>query len=136
MDTQGGFLITRIKQVGGRVFEHIAFNGAQGRILYVLWRNDGVPISTLSRETGLATTTLTSMLDRMEAANLIVRDRGDRDRRKVLIYLTEAARGLEREYNAVSEEISNIYYKGFTKAEIAQLEGYLERVLKNVEEAL
>ena len=64
------------------------------------------------------------------------RDRGDRDRRKVLIYLTEAARGLEREYNAVSEEISNIYYKGFTKAEIAQLEGYLERVLKNVEEAL
>jgi mobile rSAM pair MarR family regulator len=143
MDTQGGFLITRIKQVGGRVFEHIlaeknidAFNWAQGRILYVLWRNDGVPISTLSRETGLATTTLTSMLDRMEAANLIVRDRGDRDRRKVLIYLTEAARGLEREYNAVSEEISNIYYKGFTKAEIAQLEGYLERVLKNVEEAL
>ena len=143
MNTQGGFLITRIKQVGGRVFERIlavkkidAFNGAQGRILYVLWRNDGVPISTLSRETGLATTTLTSMLDRMEAAGLIVRNRGDRDRRKVLIYLTEAARGLEREYNAVSEEISNIYYKGFADAEIAQLEGYLERVLKNVEEAL
>ena len=100
MNTQGGFLITRIKQVGGRVFERIlsekkidAFNGAQGRILYVLWQKDGVPISTLSRETGLATTTLTSMLDRMEATRLIVRDRGDRDRRKVMIYLTEAARG-------------------------------------------
>ena len=45
MGTQGGFLITRIKQVGGRVFERIlaekkidAFNGAQGRILYVLWQ--------------------------------------------------------------------------------------------------
>ena len=43
MNTKGGFLITRIKQVGGRVFERIlyerkidAFNGAQGRILYVL----------------------------------------------------------------------------------------------------
>ena len=143
MNTQGGFLITRIKQVGGRVFERIlseknidAFNGAQGRILYVLWQKDGVPISTLSRETGLATTTLTSMLDRMEATGLIVRDRGDRDRRKVLIYLTKVARGLEREYNAVSEEISHIYYKGFTGPEITQLEGYLERVLKNVEEAL
>ena len=131
MDTQGRFLITRIKQVGGRVFEHIlaeknidAFNGAQGRILYVLWRNDGVPISTLSRETGLATTTLTSMLDRMEAANLIVRDRGDRDRRKVF-----TSRKAQRKKG-------DIYYKGFTKAEIAQLEGYLERVLKNVEEAL
>ena len=80
MKTQGGFLITRIKQVGGRVFERIlseknidAFNGSQGRILYILWQKDGVPISELSKRTGLATTTLTSMLDRMEAANLIYR---------------------------------------------------------------
>ena len=76
MKTQGGFLITRIKQVGGRVFERIlseknidAFNGSQGRILYILWKKDGVPISELSKETGLATPTRTSMLDSMEAAN-------------------------------------------------------------------
>lgn len=84
MESQGGFLITRVKQVGGRVFERIlaergveAFNGAQGRILYVLWQGDGVPISALSRDTGLAMTTLTGMLDRMEAAGLILRERSD-----------------------------------------------------------
>lgn len=143
MKTQGGFLITRIKQVGGRVFERIladkkieAFNGAQGRILYVLWQKNGIPISELSKETGLAMTSLTSMLDRMEAAGLIYRDRGDKDRRKILIYLTEEAKSLEREYNAVTEEISDIYYKGFSKEEIEQLEGYLYRVLENVEDAL
>lgn len=143
MEKQGGFLITRIKQVGGRVFERIlsekkidAFNGAQGRILYVLWQKNGVPISELSRETGLAMTTLTSMLDRMETANLIRRDRSDKDRRKILIFLTEEAKKLEPEYNAVTEEMSGIYYKGFTEAEIAQLERYLGRVLENVEEAL
>lgn len=143
MKTQGGFLITRIKQVGGRVFERIladkkieAFNGAQGRILYVLWQKNGIPISELSKETGLAMTSLTSMLDRMEAAGLIYRDRGDKDRRKILIYLTDEAKSLEREYNAVTEEISGIYYKGFSKEEIEQLEGYLYRVLENVEDAL
>lgn len=143
MKTQGGFLITRIKQVGGRVFERIladkkieAFNGAQGRILYVLWQKNGIPISELSKETGLAMTSLTSMLDRMEAAGLIYRDRGDKDRRKILIFLTEEAKSLEREYNAVTEEISGIYYKGFSKEEIEQLEGYLYRVLENVEDAL
>jgi len=143
MKTQGGFLITRIKQVGGRVFDRIlaekkidAFNGAQGRILYILWQKNGVPISALSRETGLAMTTLTSMLDRMEASGLVCRDRGDRDRRKVLICLTEEAKGLEKEYNAVSEEISAIYYKDFTQEEIAQLENYLARILRNVEEVL
>ena len=143
MKNQGGFLITRIKQVGGRVFERIlsekkidAFNGAQGRILYVLWQKNGVPISELSRQTGLAMTTVTSMLDRMEGANLIYRDRGDKDRRKILIFLTEEAKKLEPEYNAVTEEIRGIYYKGFTESEIEQLECYLRRVLENVEEAL
>ena len=101
MKTQGGFLITRIKQVGGRVFERIlseknidAFNGSQGRILYILWQKDGVPISELSKETGLATTTLTSMLDRMEAANLIYRDRGDKDRRNYLHRILKNVEGV------------------------------------------
>ena len=143
MKNTGGFLITRIKQVGGRVFDRIlsqkkidVFNGAQGRILYVLWQDDGIPISELSRQTGLATTTLTSMLDRMETADLIYRDRGDKDRRKIRIFLTEKAKGLEEDYNAVSEEMSRIYYKGFSDQEIEQLESYLERILKNVEEEL
>ena len=143
MKNTGGFLITRIKQVGGRVFDRIlsqkkidVFNGAQGRILYVLWQDNGVPISELSRQTGLATTTLTSMLDRMETAGLIYRDRGDKDRRKIRIYLTEKAKGLEEDYNAVSEEMSRIYYKGFSNQEIEHLERYLERILKNVEEEL
>ena len=143
MKNTGGFLITRIKQVGGRAFERIlsqkkidVFNGAQGRILYVLWQDNGVPISELSRQTGLATTTLTSMLDRMETAGLIYRDRGDKDRRKIRIYLTEKAKGLEEDYNAVSEEMSRIYYKGFSDQEIEHLESYLERILKNVEEEL
>ena len=51
MKTNGGFLVTKIKQLGDRVFEKIlseknidAFNGAQGRILYVLWQEDGISI--------------------------------------------------------------------------------------------
>ncbi len=136
-------MISQIKQVGGRVFDRIlseknidAFNGAQGRILYILWQGDGVPISRLSKETGLAMNTLTGMLDRMAAAGLVRRDRGDRDRRKILIYLTDGAKALEKDYNAVTEEIEGIYYKGFSPEEIDALESYLRRVLANVEEAL
>ena len=49
MKMNGGFLVTKIKQLGDRIFEKIlseknidAFNGAQGRILYVLWQEDGI----------------------------------------------------------------------------------------------
>ena len=101
METKGGYLISRIKQVGTRIFDRMlaqsgidSFNGAQGRILYVLWQQDDVPISTLSAQTGLANTTLTSMLDRMEKAGLIRRTPSPADRRALLIRLTDKARAL------------------------------------------
>lgn len=125
------------------MFEHIlsdknidAFNGAQGSLLYILWQEDGIPIRELSRRSGLAVTSLTGMLDRMEAAGLIYRDRGDKDRRKVLIFLTDNARSLEKDYIEVTEEIENIYYKGFSEEEIDQCEKYLQRIFHNVEERL
>ncbi len=125
------------------MFEHIlseknidAFNGAQGSLLYILWQEDGIPIRELSRRSGLAVTSLTGMLDRMEAAGLIYKDRGDKDRRKILIFLTDNARSLEKGYNEVTEEIENIYYKGFSEEEIDQCEKYLQRIFHNVEEQL
>ena len=78
--TNGGFLISQVKQVQGRVFDAMLqeagieeFNGAQGRILYILWQEDNLPIVELSRRTGLAKTTLTGMLDRMEEKGILER---------------------------------------------------------------
>ena len=55
MEMNGGVLVTKIKQLGDRIFEKIlskknidAFNGAQGRILYVLWQEDGISIRSVS----------------------------------------------------------------------------------------
>lgn len=139
--TNGGFLISQIKQIGGRVFEKIlaesgidAFNGAQGRILYVLWQTDGIPIVELSNKTGLAKTTLTSMLDRMERSDLIRRTYNKSDRRQVIITLTDKASGLRTEYNRVSDEMSEIFYQGFQDEEIERFESGLIRILHNLEE--
>lgn len=141
MDTQGGFLITQIKQIGGRIFEKILseenideFNGAQGKILYVLWQTDRISIVELAAQTGLANTTLTSMLDRMAEADLIIRVPDEADRRKNLIVLTEKARGLQEKYEQVSKQMNEIYYKGFTEQEVVQLEKQLTRILKNLKE--
>ncbi len=140
METKGGFLISRIKQTGTRIFDRMlassgvdAFNGAQGRILYVLWQHDGISISGLSAQTSLANTTLTSMLDRMEASGLIVRKPDPKDRRSRLIALTDKARALKDDYDRISRQMSELYYIGFTQQEISQFEGYLQRVLTNLE---
>jgi len=141
-ETQGGFLISQIKQISGRIFEKLlvsagveAFNGAQGRILYILWQTDCVPIVELSRKTGLAKTTLTSMLDRMEDANLIVRIFDKSDRRQIRIKLTETARKFSDEYDKVSSNMSEIYYAGFSNDEIIEFEDTLRRILRNLNES-
>ncbi len=140
METKGGFLISRIKQAGGRLFDRLlaeagidAFNGAQGRILYVLWQEDGLTISQIGQQTSLANTTLTSMLDRMAASGLIRRAPSPKDRRVQLIFLTDSARALQADYDRISRQMNELYYQGFTEEEVRMLEGYLERILGNLQ---
>lgn len=137
--TNGGFLITKVKQIQGRVFERLLtehgiseFNGAQGRILFVLWDKDDIPIRELSEKTGLAKTTLTSMLDRLERSGHITRVFDPADRRTVHIRLTERARSLRSKYDEVSAEMSEIFYKGFGDDEILTFEKGLGKILKNL----
>lgn len=141
MKTNGGFLVTKIKQLGDRIFERIlaeknidAFNGAQGRILYVLWQEDGVPIKIISEKSGLAITSLTTMLERMEKNGLISRKTDEADKRKTLLFLTDKAKDLKEAYDSVSNEMGNIYYRDFTDKEILQFEEYLNRIRVNLEE--
>ena len=141
-NAQGGFLISQIRQVSGRIFEKLLlragvdeFNGAQGRILYVLWQQDNIPIVELSKKTGLAKTTLTGMLDRMENAGLIMRIFDKSDRRQILIALTEKARALNNEYDKISREMNEIFYTGFSDEDIIKFENTLQRILKNLNES-
>lgn len=111
-----------------------AFNGAQGRILYVLWQEDGVPIKIISEKSGLAITSLTTMLERMEKNGLISRKTDEADKRKTLLFLTDKAKELKEAYDSVSNEMGNIYYRDFTDKEILQFEEYLNRIRVNLEE--
>ena len=137
----GGFLVSKIKQLSDRVFERLlarqgidAFNGAQGRILYVLWQEDGVSIKTISERCGLAITSLTTMLERMENQGLIRRVPSEQDKRKTLLYLTDQAKKLRADSEVVSGQMRDIFYRDFTAAEIEQFETYLNRVRTNLEE--
>ena len=139
---QGGFLISKIKSIGGRKFDKIlqqknidAFNGAQGKILYCLWQGEKLTATEISKKSGLAKTTLSAMLARMAEQELIAIEESPTDKRSVAISLTPAAETLRKQYDDVTREIESIYYKGFTDEEIEQFENYLKRVLNNLEES-
>ncbi|MDD2434463.1 MAG: MarR family transcriptional regulator [Bacilli bacterium] len=141
MKTSGGFLISQIKAIQGRVFEKLLteagiseFNGAQGRILYVLWQENNLPIVELSKRTGLAKTTLTSMLDRLEEKGFLSRLADKDNRRQIRIVLSERAISLEDKYQEVSGKMSEIFYQNFSDKEIKDFEENLNRIIKNLKE--
>jgi DNA-binding MarR family transcriptional regulator len=75
------------------------------------------------------------MLDRLEKAGHITRIRPERDRRTILIKLTEKDKSLQKVYSKVSDEMVDIFYREFSPEEIDEFEGYLKRILVNVTSA-
>jgi DNA-binding MarR family transcriptional regulator len=140
--SEAGFIVAKIHQVSGRIFGRLLreegrfpINPAQGRILFALWKGKGrMSVGALSRETCLEPSTLTSMLDRLEAAGLVRRLPSAEDRRVVEIERTEADRALESRYSELSGRMTRLFYRGFSASEIAAFESALARILGNLEE--
>ena len=132
--------MSQIRHLSGRVGEKLlkecgvdVFNGAQGRILYVLWEHDRLTITEIGRLTSLAKTTLTSMLDRMEANGLIARSPDKKNRRQIFVSATEKAKAYREKYDWISDRMSNVFYDGFSDAEITGFENQLRRIIANLE---
>ena len=137
---QAGFLMAKIRQVAGRIFERmlkeydIEINSAQGRIMFALWQADGVSINELAKKTQLKKSTLTSMLDRLEKMGYVRRQRCKKDRRKILIKRTKKDKMLESKYVELSQELTKPFYKGFSKSQIDRFENDLAKILDNLTE--
>ena len=137
--SRSGDYIAKIRLIGGRVFEKLlaasgtdTFNGSQGKMLDALWQKGGLSAHEIGQYTGLANSTLTSMLDRMENAGLVERRRSTEDRRVIRVFPGPKAQICKEQYEAVSAEMTRIYFQGFTDEEITAFEDYLLRVLDNV----
>jgi len=137
---EGGFLIAKIHQMAGRLFakklkkyDLNRINPAQGRILFALWREDGISIQELATRTSLGKSTLTSMLDRLEDAGHLKRLPSEEDRRKIIIRLTEKDKKMQAVYNKVSREMTELFYHDFTAGEVDEFERSLGRIFANLE---
>lgn len=142
MKSNSGFYISRIKQINTRLLNKLlaqknitAFNGEQGRILHVLWENDGISNQELSKRSGLAMSSLTTMLERMEEKNLLTRKGCPKDKRKCLLFLTEHANSLKKEYDEISDKMTKLSFEGISEDERLTFEKTLENILYNLEKA-
>ncbi len=140
----GGYLTLKIHLLNGRLFNRLLsndgralYNAEQGKIVSALWDKRPQTASELAQVTGLANSTLTLMLKRLEEEQgLVVSVQDKKDKRKKWFDLTKTGIDQEQVGNQVSDRLSSIFYDGFEEKEIEQLESYLERILNNLETAM
>jgi MarR family transcriptional regulator, organic hydroperoxide resistance regulator len=74
-------------------------------VMLALWERDGVPVKNLGERLFLDSGTLTPLLKRLEAAELVKRTRSTEDERQVLIALTSQGQALREKAKAVPQAI-------------------------------
>lgn len=118
-----------IRKKGREILKNFNITVPQFTALQILVHNRSLTIGELSQRMGLACSTITDLVDRMENNNLVVRQRDDRDKRVVRVqvlplgydimdkvlekrvkFLEDKMEGLELEKRlALSEGLESLY---------------------------
>lgn len=113
------------RRVTARIAETLEANGSsleQWRVLCLLTERDGRPMNEIAAYAMLPSPTLTKVVDRMVAANLVYRRPDDRDRRRVLLFLTDRGRDLCRRLTReVTRYEAELASPGFDRERLAEL---------------
>jgi len=95
-------------------------------VLNVLWAEDGQTVGGIADQLGLESSTLTPLLKRLEAANLVKRSRNPENERQVVISLTPEGRKLESKAGCLGEAL--IEASGQSPKELAELNKKVRRL--------
>ena len=103
------------------------------RVLFRLLAKDHMSVNELARLTGIETSTLSRLLDRMSAKGLLKRTRDGSDKRSVQVSLTVKGRKLAQQHRPVYyKDYDKVLLAGFDAAEGAEFRGALLRMLENL----
>ena len=103
------------------------------RVLFRLLAKDHLSVNELARLTGIETSTLSRLLDRMSAKGLLRRSRDTNDKRSVLVSLTAKGRKLALQHRPVYyKDYDRLLLSGFNAEEGASFRKALLRMLDNL----
>jgi len=103
------------------------------RVLAALRDHDGQRMGDLSGTTSIEVSTLTRLVDGMEAKGLVARRRAAPDTRVVTLQVTPAGRRLTRRILPKAERYERVALKGFDARDAEALKTALRRLYANMD---
>jgi DNA-binding MarR family transcriptional regulator len=107
-------------------------SSGQWRFLRVLWQEDGITQRELSRRVGMREPTTVTALKSLEKSEFVRREQSTQDRRRVHVFLTPAAKRLQKKLLPAVAEVNEIATRGLSDVEVAMLRDLLIRVGQNL----
>src|ERR1700759_2151426 len=109
LDNQICFAVYSAAHAFNRVYkpllDRLGLTYPQYLVMLVLWERDGVPVKDIGERLFLDSGTLTPLLKRLEAAELIKRTRSTEDERQLMIALTAKGEALREKARALPQAI-------------------------------
>lgn len=121
-------IIRAIDMRSRQLSKEVGLTGPQLLILHKVGKQKGVMVREIAEDINLSSATVTSILDRMEARNLVQRIRSTEDKRKVGVFLSEAGeKALETAPMPFQEHFTN-RFKSMEEWEQSQMVATLQRI--------
>lgn len=84
-------------------FDELGITYAQYLVLMVLWETDHLPVNDIAKRLVLETNTVTPLIKRMEALELLSRVKSETDSRSVIISLTDKGKRIEESASKIPD---------------------------------
>jgi DNA-binding MarR family transcriptional regulator len=113
----------------GRAAQELGLSAEQAHILMVLWRNGAMTMKDLGKEVALSSGTLSTAIDRMEAAELVNRTADPTDRRATRVEPANWPAAKRKKLEAALTATEDDVLRPLDDDERARLLDMLDRVL-------
>ena len=112
--------------------DQIEMHRAQATLLCRLFVQEGMTQSEIADQLSVQGATVTNMLQRMEEAGLVTRQRDVEDNRLVRVYLTDEGKNKERSIVQQFVKVEETMFEGLTQEDRASLRRMLRLMLDNM----
>lgn len=123
-----------VQQMGMRGLEGLVTS--HGDVLLQLFAEDGLPMRELAARVYRDPSTVTTLVKKLADAGYVRTERGVRDRRSVVVLLTERGRVLERDFQEISQCLLEVQRKGIDDARMEAAREVLLQMQQNFAAAL
>ncbi len=111
--------------------DEIGLTYPQYLVMLVLWEKDAQMVSRIGDKLQLDSGTLTPLLKRLEAINMVKRVRSEEDERRVVIELTYPGKSLQSKAAKIPEKIKELTNSWEAK-ELNQLKSLVDKMINDL----